>query len=106
MGRATLPRRGPTAQLLLCPHPNPPSDKYVTTVGIVPLAPAALLPAAMVTLAEVFTSYFKVTCCNTASSSTWQPAARSLGLASSISLWLMPSLQGTKTMDVGATLAM
>ena len=35
--------------------------------------------------------------------STSQPAARSPGVASSISLWLMPSLQGMKIMPVGTT---
>ena len=38
-----------------------------------------------------------------ASSSVWQPAARSSGVAFSISLWLMPSSQGTKIIPVGAT---
>jgi hypothetical protein len=41
-----------------------------------------------------------------ASSSTLQPASRSAGLASSISLWLTPSLHGTKIMAVGVTAAM
>ena len=36
-------------------------------------------------------------------SSTLQPAVRSSGLASSISLWLMPPTHGTKTMALGAT---
>src|SRR5215813_13867376 len=35
--------------------------------------------------------------------STSQPAASSSCLASSISLWLIPSLQGTKIIDVGVT---
>ncbi len=43
---------------------------------------------------------------STAFSSTAQPMARSSGLASSISLWLMPPTQGTKIMAVGATRAM
>jgi hypothetical protein len=38
-----------------------------------------------------------------ARSSTSQPAASSSCLASSISLWLMPSLQGTKIIEVGVT---
>src|SRR6266568_5154508 len=38
-------------------------------------------------------------------SSTVQPIVRSSGLASSTSLWLMPSAQGTKTIAVGATRA-
>jgi hypothetical protein len=38
--------------------------------------------------------------------STAQPAVRSSGLASSISLWLMPPTQGTNTIAVGATRAM
>src|SRR5690606_23901918 len=37
--------------------------------------------------------------------STLQPASRCSGRASSISLWLMPSLQGTKIIAVGATRA-
>jgi len=43
-------------------------------------------------------------CASIACSSTLQPAARCSDLASSISLWLMPSLQGTKIIAVGATL--
>ncbi|MDT4825481.1 hypothetical protein FQZ97_587670 [compost metagenome] len=43
---------------------------------------------------------------NMACSSTLQPASRCSGCASSISLWLMPSLHGTKIMAVGATRAM
>ena len=38
-----------------------------------------------------------------ACSSTLQPISRSCGVALSISLWLMPSSQGTKIMPVGAT---
>ena len=38
-------------------------------------------------------------------SSTFAPASRCSGRASSISLWLMPSLHGTKIIDVGATRA-
>jgi len=38
--------------------------------------------------------------------STLQPAVRSSGLASSISLWLMPPTHGTNTIAVGATRAM
>src|SRR5450830_1663219 len=41
-----------------------------------------------------------------ACSSTLQPAVMCSGWASSISLWLMPSLQGMKIMPVGASLAM
>ena len=40
-----------------------------------------------------------------ACSSTLQPISRSSGVALSISLWLMPSSQGTKIMPVGATVA-
>jgi len=40
---------------------------------------------------------------NTACNNTLQPASRSCGLASSISLWLMPSLHGTKIIAVGVT---
>ena len=40
-----------------------------------------------------------------ASRSVWHPAARSSGVAFSISLWLMPSSQGTKIIPVGATRA-
>jgi hypothetical protein len=43
---------------------------------------------------------------STALSSTLQPAVRSSGLASSISLWLMPPTHGTKTIALGATRAM
>src|SRR4051794_36863869 len=43
---------------------------------------------------------------STAFSSTLAPAVRSSGLASSISLWLMPPTQGTKIIAVGATRAM
>jgi hypothetical protein len=38
-------------------------------------------------------------------SSTLQPASRSAGAASSISLWLIPSLHGTKIIAAGATRA-
>src|SRR5437016_12923482 len=41
----------------------------------------------------------------TAFSSTLPPAVKSSGLASSISLWLMPPTQGTKIIAVGATRA-
>ena len=41
-----------------------------------------------------------------ACSKTLQPAVMCSGLADSISLWLMPSLQGMKIMPVGASLAM
>ena len=41
-----------------------------------------------------------------ACSSTLQPAVMCSALASSISLWLMPSLQGMKIMPAGASLAM
>ena len=40
-----------------------------------------------------------------ASSSTFAPASMCSGSASSISLWLMPSLHGTKIMPAGATWA-
>ena len=40
-----------------------------------------------------------------ASSRVWHPAARSSGVAFSISLWLIPSSHGTKIMPVGATRA-
>ncbi len=40
-----------------------------------------------------------------ARSSTLQPASRCAGSAFSISLWLMPSSQGTKIMAAGATRA-
>ena len=43
---------------------------------------------------------------SSAFNSTLQPAVRSSGLASSISLWLMPPTQGTKIIAVGATRAM
>src|SRR3546814_820556 len=43
--------------------------------------------------------------CSMACSKTLQPASRWPGCASSSSLWLMPSLQGTKIMAVGATRA-
>ena len=39
-----------------------------------------------------------------ASSSTWAPAAQCSSVALSASLWLRPSLQGTKIMAVGVTL--
>jgi hypothetical protein len=39
---------------------------------------------------------------NMACNKTLQPAAMCSGLASSISLWLMPSLQGIKIMPLGA----
>src|SRR5215471_425660 len=42
---------------------------------------------------------------STAWSKTFAPASRCSGRASSISLWLMPSLHGTKIMEVGATRA-
>src|SRR5689334_3077927 len=42
---------------------------------------------------------------STAWSSTLAPASRCSGRASSISLWLMPSLHGTKIIAVGATRA-
>src|SRR5439155_21949992 len=43
---------------------------------------------------------------STAFRSTLKPAVRSAGLASSISLWLIPPTHGTKTIAVGATPAM
>ena len=43
---------------------------------------------------------------NIACSNTLHPASMCSGLASSISLWLMPSLQGMKIMPLGASLAM
>ena len=43
---------------------------------------------------------------NIACSNTLHPAVMCSGLASSISLWLMPSLQGMKIMPLGASLAM
>jgi len=43
---------------------------------------------------------------STALSSTLQPAVKSPGLASSISLWLIPPTQGTKIIALGATRAM
>ena len=42
---------------------------------------------------------------STVFNNTLQPAVRSSGLASSISLWLMPPIQGTKTIAEGATRA-
>ena len=50
--------------------------------------------------------YFAPARSRMACSSTSQPAARSSGVAFSISLWLMPFSQGTKIMPVGVTLAM
>ena len=44
---------------------------------------------------------FAIIACN----NTLQPAVMCSGLASSISLWLMPPTQGTKTIEVGATCA-
>jgi len=61
-----------------------------------------LMPNAAVTLKIQTTPARSSIACN----NTLHPAVMCSGFASSISLWLMPSLQGIKIMPLGASLAM
>ena len=84
----------------------PTACAAASTIGKVPPTPATVATSAAdaVDAIPAFTRPSQRFACSTmACSRIWQPAPISPLVASSTSLWLMPSLHGTNTMAVGAT---
>ena len=82
----------------------PTACAAASTTGKVPPTPATVATSAAVAVGDQTSAHSHAFARSTiACSRIWQPAPISTLLASSISLWLMPSLHGTKTIAVGAT---
>ena len=99
-----MPR--PDTQELACSGVAPTACAAASTTGRVPPTPATVATSAAVaveTRPDLTKPPYAFARSTIACSRIWQPAPMSALVASSISLWLMPSLHGTKTMAVGAT---
>ena len=99
-----MPR--PETHELACSGVAPTACAAASTTGRVPPTPATVATraaAATETRPDLMRRPYAFARSTIACSRIWQPAPASSLVASSISLWLMPSLHGTKIIAVGAT---